>query len=221
MPHFGMRAIGPVDGGGDGLLAALRAAVDPGGTVLVLLCSVDHIPFDRVESPVDVVEMGWFPELVRRTPGVSLTDHPAARFAAMGARADWLLHPQPVHHYYGPGSPLERFIQAGGKVLRAGAAPDTTTLTHHAEYAATLPHKRAVRRHYMRADTGPVAIDSLDDSGGIVDWAHGDYFPRIRQDFVDAGHARRGPLGATSAECFDAPAFHAWAVAWIERHLAG
>ena len=33
--------------------------------------------------------------------------------------------------HYGPGSPLERFLHAGGRVLRLGADLDTVTLLHY------------------------------------------------------------------------------------------
>jgi aminoglycoside 3-N-acetyltransferase len=104
-------------------------------------------------------------------------------------------------------------------VLRLGAAVDTVTLTHWAEYLARVPNKRRVRRRYERADSGEQWIEGLDDDGGIVDWEQGDYFPQILLDFLKAGQARTGPVGACIAELFSAKAFVAFAVEWMEARL--
>ena len=55
----------------------------------------------------------------------------------------------PWDDYYGAGSPLERFVAAGGRVLRLGADDDTVTLIHYAEYLAPIADKRRVRRHRL------------------------------------------------------------------------
>ena len=104
-------------------------------------------------------------------------------------------------------------------MLRLGANPDTVTLTHYAEYLANVPHKIRVRRRYVRADSGELWIESLDDTDGIAEWNHGDYFPRIFLDYVASGAVRAGPVGLCQAELFDATDFVSFAVEWMNRHL--
>jgi len=218
MVHAGLRSIGAIDGGADTLIGALLDAIAPGGTMLMMVAEDGDVPFDSLTTPADP-ENGVLAEIFRRRAGNGVSDHPASRFAAIGPDAAALLWPAPLNDYYGPGSPLERFVTMRGQVLRLGASPDTVTLTQYAEYLADLPMKRRVRRNYVRGDTGPVSIDSLDDSDGIAVWPHGDYFPQILLDFLDEGNAHAGPVGNCTAELIDGAAFTAFATQWMEREL--
>lgn len=219
MVHASLRRLGPVERGAAGVIEALAAAVGPTGTILMVLGALEGVPFDAQRTPVDTAEMGVLAEVFRTTKGVRHNDHPADRFAALGPLAAHLLEPMPLHDYHGPGSVLERLVGAGGTVLRLGANVDTVTLTHYAEYLAAVPDKIRVRRAYVRADTGPLWIDSLDDCDGIAEWEGGDYFAQIYLDYKASGGVREGPAGALQAEWFDAAGFVAFAVAWMERNL--
>lgn len=158
-------------------------------------------------------------DVFRQHAGVEVNDHPACRFAAWGPAAPALLEPQPLHDYYGPGSPLERLCERGGAVLRLGSDIDTVTLTHYAEYRADINEKRRAQRLYTRADIGEIAIDSLDDDDGIGTWEQGDYFEQILRDFISADLAKVGVVGGCTAELLDARSFVAFATRWIEEHL--
>lgn len=215
MVHASMRKIGPVVGGADAVLDAIRDAIGPGGTLVMPLGSDDEDPFDPLHSPADE-DIGVLAEVFRRRPTTRVNDHPAARFGASGPLASEILEPIPLHDYYGPGSPLARFA-AIGQVLRLGANPDTVTVTHHAEYLATMPAKRRVRRHYRRADGTEVWVESLDDSDGIVEPA--DYFHTIWLDYAASGGAARGRVGNCDAELFSASGFVDFAVRWLESRL--
>jgi hypothetical protein len=198
------------EGGADGVLDALHAAVGDDGTLLMILgceCAWDWVnerpeeeraallaeapPFDAVNAPV-FHEVGFLAEAFRRRPGTLVTDNPSGRFGARGRRVQDLLADAPWHDYYGPGSPLDRLCRVDGRVLRLGASPDTTTVLHFAEYLADVPNKRRVRRHY-RCDgkSGPETrvIDCLDDEHGIVDWPGEDYFATILRDYLATGRA--------------------------------
>ncbi|MGD6027707.1 AAC(3) family N-acetyltransferase, partial [Xanthomonas citri pv. citri] len=133
----------------------------------------------------------------------------------------------PWDDYYGAGSPLERFVAAGGRVLRLGADLDTVTVIHYAEYLVDLPEKRRVRRH--RAVTSPVGtivrtVDCLDDFGGIVDpvvYAHygEDYFATILKAYLAAGRAITGTVGDARTELIDAADIVAFATDWMRENL--
>lgn len=218
MVHASLRRLGPVEGDADGLLDVLQRVLAPDGTLLMLLCADDDEPFDAMSTPADP-DVGMLAEVFRRRGGTRVNDHAAARFAAAGPRSMELLEPTPLHHYYGPGSVLQRFTAMGGLVLRLGADSNTVTLAHWAEYLAKVPGKRRVRRRYLRADTGEQWIESLDDSEGIVDWPHGDYFAQLLEDFLATGSARSGPVGGCTADVLEAKAFVDFAVRWMERRL--
>jgi aminoglycoside N3'-acetyltransferase len=220
MVHASLRRLGPVAGGADAVLEALMDALGPEGTLMMALGEDDSVPFDALSTPADP-ENGVLAEVFRRRAGTVVNDHAAARFGAVGPAAAQLLHPVPLHDYYGPGSPLQRFTALGGQVLRLGANTDTVTLTHWAEYLAELPAKRRVRRHYRRADGRAQWIESLDDCDGIAVWRGGDYFAQILVDFIAAGHAVTGPVGRCRAELIEAQRFVPFAVDWMQARLRG
>jgi aminoglycoside N3'-acetyltransferase len=239
MVHASLRSVGPVAGGGRGVVLALDEAVGPDGTLLMGIGARDDwswvngrpeperpgllaeaVPFDYLVTPADP-DIGVLAEVFRQTPGTLVSDHPEGRFAARGRMASQFLSDVPWDDYYGPGSPLERLVDAGGKVLRLGADPDTVTLIHYAEYLAEVADKRRVRRYRrVAAPDGPVirVVECLDDSDGIVE-SPDDYFERILDDFLESCPARRGRVGNSRSELLDAPALVAFAVAWLSEHL--
>lgn len=240
MVHASLRAVGAVTGRAAGLVAALDAAVAPGGTLLMVLGAHDDwawvnerpeseraallanaTPFDCCTTPAES-DLGVLAEVFRQTPGTLVSDHPEGRFAARGAGAITLVADVPWDDYYGPGSPLERLVAAHGRVLRLGANLDTVTLLHYAEYLAAIPDKRRVRR-YRRITTpsGPAirVVACLDDSDGIVEYDGEDYFARILREYLAMGRARVGRVGGAASELIDAADLVPFAVRWMEEHL--
>ena len=117
MMHASMRKVGPVEHGARGIIDAMRAAVGSDGTLLMVLSADEDDPFDAHTTPVDVEDMGILAEVFRTYPVVSVNDHPADRFAALGREAHQLLEPTPLHDYHGPGSVLERLTERGGNEI--------------------------------------------------------------------------------------------------------
>ena len=242
MVHASLRRIGPVDGGADGVVDALDAAVGHEGTLLMTLGArddwgwvnerpeaeraallADAEAFDCRTTPADP-DVGVLAEVFRTKAGTVVSDHPEGRFGARGARADELLRDVPWDDYYGPDSPLERLVRAGGRVLRLGADPDTVTVLHHAEYLTPLPNKRRVRRHRVVRDgnggTRIAVVECLDDSDGIVEYDGEDYFARILRDYLATSRAITGTVGGASSELLDATDLVAFGAEWMAAHLA-
>ncbi len=218
MVHASLRRLGPVEGGATGVVDAMLAALTPGGTLVMPLGSEGDEPFDPRTSRAEV-DIGTLAEVFRQRPETRVNNHPAARFGAIGPQSGAILEPIPLHDYYGPGSPLSRFVTMGGRALRLGADPDTVTVTHWAEYLANVPNKRRVRRRYLLASGEERWIESLDDVEGIASWEGRDYFPRIWLEFRETGHVRTGAVGSCTGELFDAAPFVEFAVEWMETHL--
>ncbi len=239
--HASLRRLGPVPGGAAGVLDALRSAVGADGTLLFPVGARDDWawvnerpeseraallagspPFDPWATPADP-EVGVLAEVFRTSPGTLVSDHPEGRFAAAGPGAAALLADVPWDDYYGPGSPLERLVDGGGRVLRLGADPGTVTLLHLAEYRARVPGARRVRRHRLVGGAGGPevrVVDCLDDSDGIVPYP-GDYFAVILRAYLAAGRARRGPVGHTTGELLEGGDVVRFGADWMERHLRG
>ena len=240
--HASLRAIGPVEGGAEGLIEALHEAVGPGGTLLMVLGArddwawvnqrpeadrpallADAEPFDHLTTPADP-DVGVLAEVFRHHPAALASDHPEGRFAAVGRLAAELTTDLPWNDYYGPGSPLERFVNYHGRVLRLGADPDTVTLLHYAEYLTDVPNKRRARRHRLVAGPdGPELriVDCLDDSTGIVDHPGEDYFITILNAYLATGRASRGTVGNAPSDLIAGADIVQFGTAWMAEHLGG
>jgi aminoglycoside N3'-acetyltransferase len=240
MVHASMRAIGEVEGRAEGVVRALEMAVDADGTVLMNLGARDDwdwvnerpeneraallagaTPFDCFRTPADP-DNGVLAEVFRQMPGTLVNDHPDARFGARGKSAPQILEHLPWNDYYGPGSILERFVEADGKVLRLGADLDSVTLLHYAEYLTSVASKRRVRRHHLVLGAlGPEvrSVECLDDSDGIVDYPGDDYFGVIMRDYFATGGGSRGIVGHASSELIESNHLVNFAVKWMKTHL--
>lgn len=218
MVHASLRMLGPVEDGAAGLIDSICSAIGRTGSLVMVLGSQGGIAFDKNSTPADP-EMGVLAEEFRKTLGVVVNDHPAARFGVLGPMADELLTNTPWHDYYGKGSVLERFVQARGKVLRLGADTNTMTIAHWAEYLANVPNKKRVSRTYPMKDSEPQVIHSLDDCEGILPFKHGDYFHNILSDYKTSQSLRVGSIGQCEAELIDAKSFVEFATRWIEKNL--
>lgn len=238
MVHASLRAIGPVEGGAAGVVAALDAAVGPEGGLMMVLGAADDWswvnerpederaalladakPFDPLATPAEP-EVGRLAEVFRTTPGTLVSDNPEGRFAARGALAPALLKDPPWDDYYGPGSPLEHLCELGGSVLRLGADTDTVTLLHYAEYLVPLPDKRRVLRHRrVLGPDGPAirTVSCLDDSQGIVAWEGEDYFSLILKAYLAEARAATGQVGGAQSELLDGRELVSFGIAWMSR----
>ncbi|HCB76694.1 MAG TPA: aminoglycoside 3-N-acetyltransferase [Sphingomonas bacterium] len=240
MAHAGMRSIGPLVGGPDTLIEAIRLVIGTAGTLVVATdweapylqhligedgCVPDewreHIPpYDPARSR-SMRENGAFAEFVRTTPGARRSANPNCSVAAIGARADWLTENQALDYGYGEGSPLAKLIEAGGKVLLVGAPAHSITLLHHAEHLAAIPGKRVLRQEIpLRRADGSVEwrwCEEYESSEAVVPGFDDEYFDDIAADYRAAGGGIRGPVGDAPAELFDAADITHFAVDWLER----
>lgn len=243
MVHAGLRSIGPMIGGPDALIAALRQVVGDAGTVMayadwegapewacdeeghILPQWREHVlPFDPARSRA-IRDNGAFPEFLRTTPGALRSASPGPSMTALGAKARWLIDPHPIDYGYGPGTPLARLVEARGKVMMIGAPWETMTLLHHAEHLASIPGKRIVRWDVPFADPdgGTIwrSVEEFDTGNPVVDGLEDDYFQEIVRDFVAAGGGWQGQIGAAPALLVDAAAISGFAVGWLEARFVG
>lgn len=232
--HAGLRSIGPMLGGPDVLIGALRDAVGPAGTILGY-CDWNYDDRDLEEAslrphvpPFDPAgsratrDNGAFPELLRTTPGAQRSGNPGASMAALGGRAEWFVQDHAMDYGYGPQSPLGKLVEAGGKTLLVGAPLDTMTLLHHAEHLADIPGKR------LRRYQSPILVDGhtvwrdfeeFDTSDPVVPGLADDYFEDVVEDFLATGQGKRGLVGHAPSVLVDARAVVGFAVDWLERRF--
>lgn len=155
--HTSFRAVRPVEGGPLGLIAALRDAVGPRGTlVMPSWTEDDDAPFDPRSTPA-AADLGVTAETFRRLPGVQRSDHPFA-FAAVGPEAETIVSgplPTPPHIH---ASPVGRVYDLDGQVLLLGVGHDADTTLHLAESLAGVPY--SVPKHCtVLRDGRPVRVE--------------------------------------------------------------
>ena len=160
--HTSFRAVRPVNGGPEGLIAALREALGPKGTLVMPSWSgTDDEPFDP-RSTEAAVSLGIVARTFWSLPGVLRSGHQHA-FAAVGRHAEWVLQdglPLPPHRAE---SPVGRVRDLDGQVLLLGVNHDANTTIHLAELEASVPYRirkyctvleqgRPTRLHYGEND---------------------------------------------------------------------
>lgn len=245
MVHAALRQVGKVVSGADAVIAALRDAIGPTGTLLAYadweadLWATDQggmeqnplilpvrdelrahaLPFDPARSRANRAN-GAFPELLRTTPGAMRSANPGASCVALGHRAGFFVADHAMDYGYGPDSPFGELVAAEGKVLMLGAPLDTMTLLHHAEHKARLPNKRVLRiEQPVCGVDGSMQwrwFEEYNTGVPIVAGLADDYFARVVTDFLATGEGRRGKVG--NADCVLVPAapMVRFAVAWLE-----
>lgn len=241
MVHAAVSKVGRLLDGPDTVIAALRDAVGPDGTVFAYAdwearyqALIDaegrvppewreHIPpFDPQRSRA-IRDNGVLPEFLRTTPGALRSANPGASIVALGAKAEWFTADHPLDYGYGEGSPLAKLVEAGGKVLMLGAPLDTLTLLHHAEHLADIPGKRIRRIEVPFATptrTHWHMIEEFDTGDPIVAGLADDYFAEIVTEFLAGGQGRQGLVGTAPSVLVDAAAITAFGVNWLEARFA-
>jgi aminoglycoside 3-N-acetyltransferase len=242
MLHASVKAIGWIAGGPDVVLQALLDVLTPEGT-LMMYVGWESSPYELAQWPEETQRLAlahWPPfdpatsrayrkwsiltEYLRTWPGARRSEHPDGSFAAVGARADWLIQHHPLQYGYGPGSPLAKLCETRGKVLLLGAPLDTLTVLHHAEHLAQVPNKRVVRYQMPVSQGGQrvwVTVEEFDTDVGIVDWRGPEpLFATIARQFLESGQGLSGKVGLAQSYLFDAAELVQFGVRWIEREFS-
>jgi aminoglycoside 3-N-acetyltransferase len=136
--HTSFRAVGPVEGGPLGLIAALRRAVGNDGTLVMPTMTDGESKFDPKTTPT--LDMGITAETFWRQPGVTRSTHPGGSFAAAGPLAASICRSQPLSPPHGPDSPVGRVHDLDGQVLLLGVTHSENTTLHLAEAIAKVPY---------------------------------------------------------------------------------
>lgn len=138
MVHASLSLV-PTDLNGDQVLEILRECVGPQGTVVVptfpRMSSAAYLvtaaPFDAQRTPSG---MGSLSEAVRRSPGAFRSTHPTKSVAAIGPHAQEICfgHERCVYPF-GAGSPYERMLELGVRIIGIGAPMSYLSFVHVAE----------------------------------------------------------------------------------------
>lgn len=243
MTHVSLRAVGALEGGPGALVDAILACAGADGNLMAFVSWRDS-PYEEtlgLAAPPDALRDRWpafdpeqapsypgfgaFNRFILAHPACRRSAHPDASMAAIGAHASWLVAPHAMGCAYGPGSPLERFMERGGKVLSIGAGPDAVTVLHYAEAVARVPGKRRVRYAMPVLEDGRrrwVSASDWDSNGILDEYAQPgapDAVERIARDYLALGRHAEGVVGRAAARLIDANDIVRFGVDWLEaRH---
>lgn len=160
--HSGLRALGPVDGGPDTVVAALLAAGGPTTTFAVPTFTTNLVdPYtwptppapderERLLAAMPAFDpatsaphkMGAIATALWRTPGAVRSRHPVTSWAAIGPAADALTRDPPLDDPEGVDGTVGRVWKEDGWVLLLGVDHDADTTIHLAESLLDMPHLR-------------------------------------------------------------------------------
>jgi aminoglycoside 3-N-acetyltransferase len=236
--HASLRAVGRVVAIRD-VVQALRDAIGPDGTLVVPAFTPDNsdpsrwastrgeavpeaewpmhrqaVPaFDPASTPS--FRMGAIAEAVRTWPGAVRSDHPQTSFAALGPDAGDLMAGHEWTSHFGPGTPLARIVERGGRVLLLGVPYDVCSVFHVAEYLVPAP---------------PVRYECVVSRGGSREWFEYEDVPLDDSDFGALGReleascpdlVRVGRVGRAPTRLLPMAAAVDYAVRWFGRNRVG
>jgi aminoglycoside N3'-acetyltransferase len=231
--HSSLRAVGPVVGGAETVVDALRDVLGPSGTLVVPAQTPDnsdpsrwHLtrgyavpeerwaelrasqpPFDPRTTPSHGV--GVLPEAVRARPGARRSAHPQSSFTALGARAAEVTEGHAPDCHLGERSPLARLEQLGARVLLLGVGYEVCTAFHLAEY-------RVPGRPWRTYDC------VVGDGRGGREWYHyrdvtldASPFGELGREYETMTEVARGRVGAADGRLLDLAPAVAYATRWL------
>ncbi|MDG2532521.1 AAC(3) family N-acetyltransferase [Sphingomonas sp. HITSZ_GF] len=147
--HTSFRSVRPVEGGPEGLIAALCAALGPEGTLAMPSATGDDDrPFDPTTTD-NRDDLGIVADLFWRMPGVMRSPHFDA-VSAWGPQAAWITGGPLVLPPAAPGSAIDRIRELGGQVLLLGVTHHANTMLHLAELLGGAPYRSDF--HYIDAE---------------------------------------------------------------------
>jgi aminoglycoside 3-N-acetyltransferase len=158
--HSSLKSLGRMDGGADGVIDGLLAAVGPAGHAIVpthTYCYVRSDPAKEAELAAAAAashdsafaydpaatpsKVGLITEVFRKRPGAVRSSHPTHSLAAIGPRADDLMSGHtPTGGTFNIAGPHGRYVRWGAKILFLGIDLSSNTTYHAVEEWLDLPY---------------------------------------------------------------------------------
>lgn len=208
--HTALRSVGPVEGGADGYIDALRDYLQEG---LLLIPTHTWMEVTRENPRYDVRSsvpcIGTVPRVAAFRPDGVRSLHPTHSVWACGKNAESYIAGEELARSPAPvGSVLERLARAGGKILLAGVGHNRNTFIHTVDELGNIPD---------RLDPEPYTVTILDREGNIHTHPYRGHkcsrsndvsaqYPNFEEAFTRLGVHRIGKIGNAQARLVDAAA---------------
>lgn len=210
--HSALRGLGPIDGGADTVIRALRECIGDSGTSLFPNLNIPHEfsaanppRFDLQKEPIRE-RLGVLSQVFKASYAREFSRHPTHAMMGAGPHCGPLF----VGHESagmpcGPGTPWWRLATMGGSILLLGVTQQNNTSIHG-------PEEVHAKYQLSRDEIEGVVID-----GGVEyrvrsrlhRWGNASDFGRINPWLERAGGLRRGRVGNAECLLIDAGIFQA------------
>ena len=195
--HSAMRTLGLVAGGVSTVVAALREAIGPTGTLVVPTFTSHHrgpeVPL--IDPARDPSEMGAISEHVRRHPDARRSIALRHSFAALGPRAEAITSTDPALSPFDERSTFGELLALNSHVLLLGVCYASSTTHHFAEWVCDVSYRRTIRRNaQVRRPDGAVFNQPMIDYQPKPGAGPSD-FNRLGRMLERAGRVSVGPVG--------------------------
>lgn len=135
--HSSLRALGPVEGGVDTVVAALLDVIAESGTLLVPTYTYFTTRFDPATEPSLT---GCLTETIRNRKDAHRSWHPTHSAAAIGADAANIVEGHHLKAACGFGSPMDQMVARNDWVLLIGVGHNANSTIHVGEVHAAVPY---------------------------------------------------------------------------------
>lgn len=215
--HSALRKLGPVEGGADGVIDALCAAVGQSGTVAMVTHSYATVHasqpvFHQTLTPSIVGTLG---NVFRKRAGVIRSLHPTHSVAACGARAaEYVAGHEKDDTPCSRTSPYGKLITWGGKVLIIGPGLECCTFFHCCEELAEVPWLfRVTEQLYsITADGLIIEVPSRRHFIGVSD-----LYPMLEDTLLKIGALTLGAAGTCALRLVDARQSSEWLIGELKK----
>ena len=170
LAHSAMRTFGPIDGGADAVIDALREVTGPRGTVVVPTFTFAHEAEDDpvIDPSSDRSEMGIITETARKRPDALRSTAYRHSFAAIGRRATVITNIDPALPVFDFRSSFGVMLSLNTHVLLLGVTYTSSTSHHFAEMVCEVPNRHTI----------PLTAKVRRDEGSVTEQAMTDYQPK-------------------------------------------
>ncbi|MGH7142658.1 MAG: AAC(3) family N-acetyltransferase [Planctomycetota bacterium] len=205
--HASFKALSPVPGGAETVMAGLLEAITARGTLLMPALSYTTVTpeqpvFEQAQTPSCV---GYLSEFFRTRAGTQRSLHPTHSVCAVGPQAGALLNAHrnsktPV----GEHSPFRKLRDMDGQILMLGCGLKPNTSMHGVEELQPPPYLYGPVVVYTVKPGDGMAFEMRLRTHGFQGFAQ--RYDRIEALLAPAGHLRKGTVAGAESFLIEAPA---------------
>ena len=200
--HSSLRSIGWVDGGAETVIAALLDVLGPAGNLMLPTFNYTRpLPEPWYDPETTPARTGIIPDTGRCRDDAKRSLHPTHSVAVIGPADNALTENHLATRAFGVGSPIDRLLALGGKVLLLGVGHVSNSALHVAEEHAGIPKVSGydpLPDIKIRLTDGSIIEHALDSSPSCSA-----AFGAAEDELRNAGAVRNGQVGDAPVQVVD------------------